>query len=76
MFTRKSAWKEFKYKAVVLGTLPDLSLKKFMENFPGIRKNIASDILRLILKFIDFEPSTRPLMEGIYEMLDKIEIML
>jgi serine/threonine protein kinase len=74
IFTKKPAWKEYKMEFALNGGLPDVSLRKFLENFPDIKKEISTQLLRLVLKCLDIEPDVRPMMIDIYDTLANIQI--
>jgi hypothetical protein len=58
---------------VIKEGFPDISVKKFLDNYGNIEQNTAVQMLRLILSCIEYEPSKRPTTEEIHERLKEIE---
>lgn len=73
LFTRKVAWKRHSVDFVVGGGFPDISVKKFIDNFPNIQQGKAILLVRLFLECVEFDPNKRPTTIEIMESLEKIE---
>jgi hypothetical protein len=73
LFTRRRAWKEYKAQIVLQGGFPDISVKKFLDNYENITKTIAVEMLRLILLCIEYDADKRPLTNDIHERLKQME---
>jgi hypothetical protein len=59
LLTRKKAFKEFNIHRVMEGAFPDLDLMNILSNFPDIGTPIASEILRLLMDSVEYEPEKR-----------------
>jgi len=73
LFTRSRAWKEYKVQVVLQGGFPDISVKKFLDNYENITKTIAVEMLRLVLLCIEYDPDKRPMANEIKERLKQME---
>jgi hypothetical protein len=58
---------------VLQGGFPDISVKKFLDNYENITKTIAVEILRLVLLCIEYDPDKRPMTNEINERLKQME---
>jgi hypothetical protein len=78
LFTRNKAWKIHKVETVLQGGFPDISVKKFLDNFHDITKSIAVNLVRLVLWCIEFDPEKRPRMMDVRAklILLKDEVLL
>jgi serine/threonine protein kinase len=72
LLTRKKAWKDYKIADVIRGKFPDLSVKKFLDNYGNIKTSIALLMLRLILSCIEYESDKRPSTAEIKLRLEEI----
>jgi serine/threonine protein kinase len=75
LFSRKSGWKNFNVDFILSGGLPDLSLKRFLDNFEDIKREVAVELLRLLLECLEMYPEKRPSMIIIHDKLLKIQTM-
>ena len=58
------------------GGLPDMSMKRFLENFPEKDKNVLVEILRLVMGCVELLPSKRTTISEMIDTLKKIKLML
>jgi serine/threonine protein kinase len=72
LFTRRRAWNKFTIDFVINGGLPDLSLKRFMDNLDGVGKEIVLKIIKIVLQCVDLDPSIRPSMESVIQTLENL----
>jgi hypothetical protein len=73
LFTRSRAWKEYKVQVVLQRGFPDISVKKFLDNYENITRTIAVEMLRLVLLCIEYDPDKRPMANEIKERLKQME---
>jgi serine/threonine protein kinase len=73
LFTRTRPWKEFKAEAVILGHFPDISVKKFLDNYDDITRSMAVELLRLVLQCIEYDVTKRLTMEEANKKLKEIK---
>ena len=73
LFTRSRAWKEYKVQVVLQRGFPDISVKKFLDNYENITRTIAVEMLRLVLLCIEYDPDKRPMTNEINERLKQME---
>jgi serine/threonine protein kinase len=73
LFTRKPAWKQFNSQFVISGGLPDLGLKRFLDNFKDIKQEIGIRMMRIIIGCLEMDPEMRTSMENICQLFCQLE---
>lgn len=76
IFTRNTAWKNFKKEIVMEGELPDITVSNLSKNFQNLDPKIAVYMMGVIYSCIDHDVEIRPSIDTVNLKLKRLQDML